>query len=61
MNGSLKCLLKGLLSKNPQERFHWDQVSSSPWVQYVSWEDVVKRRYKPPWIPPVSKEPGSTE
>lgn len=36
MSSSLKTLLKGLLEKDPDKRFSWQQISLSTWIEHVS-------------------------
>jgi serine/threonine protein kinase len=37
MSFSLKSLLKGLLSRDPRNRFNFSTVASSPWLKNVSY------------------------
>lgn len=39
MSSSLKKLLKGLLEKNPDKRYSWQQISLSTWTEQV--DDIV--------------------
>mmetsp|Transcript_19751 Transcript_19751/g.21468 ORF Transcript_19751/g.21468 Transcript_19751/m.21468 type:complete len:425 (+) Transcript_19751:120-1394(+) len=60
MNFGLRSLLKGLLNRDPKQRFNWSEVKTSSWLHNVSWGDVNQRKIRPPWIPS-SAGPGSTE
>lgn len=36
MNFGLRGLLKGLLNRDPKQRFNWSQVKTSSWLHNVS-------------------------
>lgn len=51
-------LLIGLLEKNAEHRSSWNAVKSSAWVENVEWDDMLRKKVNPPWIPSAQKKPS---
>ena len=56
-SSELKDLLEGLLRKDQTERYSLIQVKQHPFFEGISWEDVEKKKLKPPIVP---DNPGGT-
>ena len=54
MNESAKDLILGLLDKNPEQRYGWEQIRSHPFLALLDWSAVESKRYKPSYIPVVT-------
>ena len=49
-------LLEGLLNKNPNERIcSFDKVQKESFFNGFNWDELVRRRIKPPFIPQITK------
>ncbi|CAD8132805.1 unnamed protein product [Paramecium octaurelia] len=54
-----KSLLEGLFSKNPDKRLGSkgaQEIKDHPWFLNVNWDTLLKKLYKPPFIPLVKSE-----
>mmetsp|Transcript_20612 Transcript_20612/g.29586 ORF Transcript_20612/g.29586 Transcript_20612/m.29586 type:complete len:468 (-) Transcript_20612:128-1531(-) len=53
-----RVLIRGLLTKSPQQRLALRGVKASQWVAKVDWKDLDDRKIQPPWIPPDIQQPN---
>jgi serine/threonine protein kinase len=60
MSRSLKKLISGLLQRDPKRRSKWDQFHESDWCSEVNWDSVLQCKVKPPWTPPPSNTPSTS-
>ncbi|EGR30379.1 protein kinase domain protein [Ichthyophthirius multifiliis] len=52
-------LLQGLLQKNPKQRLGYNgsqEIKEHPWFNNLDWEVLLKKQYKPPFIPQLKSE-----
>lgn len=59
-NRPLKSMIKGLLDKDPDKRFNWTTIKTCSWCNDVVWEDFMKFKVCPPWIPKYSSLPDTS-
>jgi len=59
MGVSVKSLIKGLLNKSENLRYTYDIIVQSSWLKKFPWDELERRRIKPPFIPTISEEPTS--
>lgn len=61
MHGSadVKGIIKGLLVVNAEARMNWKGIKESPWTSTIDWTQLVNRKYRPPWVPNMGKEPSN--
>lgn len=55
MNSSVKNIIKGLLNKDPKNRFDFKAICASPWVADINWDHFLMKKVAPPWVPTITK------
>ena len=58
INKNAKALIQNLLSPDPSKRFKFSHIKESPWMEGISFDDILNRRVLPPWIPKGIEEEG---
>ena len=59
MSSELKDLILKLLAKEPERRFGHkgaEEVKSHPFFKGIHWEDVLKKRLRPPFVPTLTSQ-----
>lgn len=54
-----KNFLEGLFNKSPEKRLGSkgsDQIKDHPWFLNVNWNSLLKKKYKPPFLPIIRSE-----
>jgi len=51
MSEDAKDLIAGLLNRDPNERYSYAQVKNHKYFSDINWEDVLRKRLDPPYIP----------
>ncbi len=49
-----------LLEKDPAKRASWSGVSASDWMVGIVWDDFENKRVTPPWLPPRTNMPTTS-
>jgi len=50
-----KALIRGLLHRNPSQRFGWAEVRRQPFFKSIDWNKLETRQIQPPWKPPAEE------
>jgi hypothetical protein len=53
-----KSLIDALLKTNPRERLGSggvDEIKNHPFFEGINWDDVLKKKVKPPYVPVIKK------
>jgi len=56
MSADAQSLIKGLLTRDPDQRLGGEGVKAHPFFSDIDWHKLENREITPPWVPPVRSE-----